>query len=175
MGQGECNPNAFADEDVVATVKLQLQEENRSLNMGSLQVSRIAAKKCVTLSCVSAPIKPSHCLTCGNQRSNTYSSVQGQRTEKDPWNTELSHRWGFLQEYIQFYLILVSSGPFTFTLLTMTHLFCVSCGQILIARFQKVIVGFTRVGFTFEVGGILKTLLGFFWFFFFDVCFGGCS
>lgn len=47
-------------------------------------------------------------------------------------------------------------------LFTMTQLFCVSCRQILIARFHKVMVGFTRVGFTFEVGGILKTLLGFF-------------
>lgn len=52
---------------------------------------------------------------------------------------------------------------------TTTHLFCVSCGQILIARSHKVMVGFTRVSFTFEVGGILKTLLGFF-----AVCFGGC-
>lgn len=132
------------------------------LNTGSLQMSRIAAKNCVTLSCVSALIKPSHCLTCGNQRSNPYSSVQGQRTEKDPWNTEPCHRWRILQEYINFYLILVTSGPFIFMLFTMTNLFFVSCGQILIARFHKVMVGFTRVSFTFEVGGILKTLLGFF-------------
>lgn len=55
-------------------------------------------------------------------------------------------------------------------LFNMTQLFCVSCGQILISRFHKVMAGFTGVSFTFEVGGILKTLLEVFY-----VYFGGCS
>ena len=43
------------------------------LSMDFLQMSRIAAKKCVTLSRVSAPNrnKPNPCLTCGIQRSST--------------------------------------------------------------------------------------------------------
>lgn len=65
---------------------------------------------------------------------------------------------------------LLSSGHFTPALFTMIQLFYVSCGQILLSRFHKVMISFTRVSFTFEVGGILKTLLGFF-----NVYFGDCS
>lgn len=131
-----------------------------TLSTGSLQKSRTAAKKCMTRSCVCALIKPSDCLTCGNQRTNTNSSVQGQRTEKEPWNTEPCHRWRFLQEYIKF--CLSKFRAFYLYVIYHDHLFCVSRGQILIARFHKVMVGFTRVSFTFEVGEILKTLQGFF-------------
>lgn len=65
----------------------------------------------------------------------------------------------YFSKFRAFYLYVIYHDPFILCVLW----------TILIARSHKVMVGFTRVSFTFEVGGILKTLLGFF-----AVCFGGC-
>lgn len=106
-------------------------------------MSRIAAKKCLTLSCVSASNrnKPNHCLTCGIQRCNTLFICTEQKRTPGTLSPVTAH--DFFQEYIKLYLILVSPGLCTFTLFTMTHIFYVHCGEILIARSHKVKDDFT--------------------------------
>lgn len=129
----QCDPSAFADEvffrrhgGYSETQNCRRRTSFLRLSMGFLQMSRIAAKKYVTLLCFCSKQKQTQPLLNLWHPKDQYfihlHRVTGQK--RTPGTLRPVTAYDFFQEYIQFYCILVSSGLFTFTLFSMTHIFC---------------------------------------------------